>query len=151
VTICFNDGSSCTGTFVDTDEPSNQCLQCVDVAPWGINVRPPPNSQTNRGLISHPLGIPDIPCPAGSGNNNNGQSLVSFNSGDCSGGGSGQAFAVRAHASYQVPSVVCELFCIPIGPFEVTACADALYDCSTRAPRLYHLEDRNFSCSVTCP
>ena len=67
------------------------------------------------------------------------------------GSGVGRAYAVRAHASYEVPSLACELFGIPVGPFEVTACADALYDCSSRTPRLYLLEDRNFSCGVTCP
>lgn len=151
VTVCFNDGTSCTVTFVDTDEPSNQCLQCADVAPWGINVQPPPNSATNRGLIVHPLGIPDIPCAAGSGNNNNGQSLAMLGAGQCSVGGAGRAFAVRAHATLQVPSIVCELFCVPIGPFNVTACADALYDCELRRPRLYHLEERNFLCDRPCP
>jgi hypothetical protein len=151
VTVCFNDGTSCTVTFVDTDEPGNTCLQCVDVAPWGINVQPPPNSATNRGLIIHPLGVPDIPCAAGSGNNNNGQSLAMLGTGLCAVGGSGRAFAVRAHTTFQVPSIVCELFCIPIGPFNVTACADALYDCQTRRPRLYHLEERNFLCDRPCP
>ena len=68
------------------------------------------------------------------------------------GGGAGRAFAVRAHATFQVPSIICELFCVPIGPFNVTACADALYDCETRRPRLYHLEERNFLCNrPLCP
>jgi hypothetical protein len=76
-----------------------------------------------------------------------------FSPSTLSGGGVGivDAFAVRAHATYEVPSICCELFGIPIGPFEVTACADALYDCATRSPRLYHLEDENFLCGVTCP
>jgi hypothetical protein len=152
VTICFTDGTSCTVTFIDTDEPSNACLQCVNVAPWGINVQPPPNSATNRGLIIHPLGIPDIPCAASSGNNNNGQSLAMVGAGTCAIGGAGRAFAVRAHTTFQVPSIICELFCVPIGPFNVTACADALYDCETRRPRLYHLEERNFLCNrPLCP
>ena len=154
VTLCFNDGNSCSGVFVDTDEPSNGCLQCVNTAPWGININNPlPNSATNRGLIIHPNGAPDIPCPAGSGNGNNGQSVLKIVAGQCSGagGGGGQAFAVRAHATYEVPSICCELFGIPIGPFQVTACADALYDCANRVPRLYHLEDENFLCGVMCP
>ncbi len=152
ITVCFSNGTTCTGHFVDTTDTSNQCLQCANVAsPWGISVQPPPHSATNRGLIIHPTGIPDIPCPPGSSANNNGQALGSVSAGSCTGGGTGRPFAVRAEASYPVPSICCNLFGLPVGPFYVTAKADALYDCPTKRPRLYHLEDRNYSCNVNCP
>lgn len=67
------------------------------------------------------------------------------------GGGLVNTFAVRAQATYPVPAVCSSLFGIPIGPFTVTARADALYDCSTQSPRLYHLEPTHFACGVTCP
>ena len=157
ITVCFSDGSTCTGQFIDTTDTSNQCLQCANLASWGINEFPgdPGGGQENRGLIIHPAGIPDIPCPAGSSANNNGQALGSVSAGTClgtgGGGGGGRAFAVRAQASYPVPSICCNLFGLPVGPFYVTATADALYDCPTKRPRLYHLEQRNSSCGVNCP
>lgn len=156
VIVCFSDGTSVMGTFFDNNQPSHECLKCAQVAPWGSNTilhnnmtNNCPNDNTtlgNHGLIIHPTLIPDIPCPAASGQNNNGQSLAFAGA-----RGSGRAFAVRAQATYQVPSICCELFCVPIGPFHVQAKADALYDCELRQPRLYHLEDRNFHCSVGCP
>ncbi|MCA8995611.1 MAG: hypothetical protein KDA80_01440 [Planctomycetaceae bacterium] len=157
VTVCLTDGTddfTCTGNFTNTDFKSNQCLKCPDVAFWGINVQPPVAVAQNRGLIVHPSMVPDIPCPPSSGNNNDGQSLASFVVGECGeggGGGTGNAFAVRAQASYNVPSIVNQLSGLPIGPFSVTAHADALYNCATKKPQLYHLKTNKFFCTVTCP
>ncbi len=149
VTICFSDNTSCTGQFFDNTHRSNQCAQCVTLASWGNNDQPPSNvpPSENRGLIIHPNGVPDLPCPPGASANNNGQALASVVAGSCSGGGgSGQAFAVRAQGTYSVPSICSSLFGLPVGPFQVTAKADALYDCALQRPRLYHLEERNFIC-----
>jgi hypothetical protein len=156
ITICYTDGVStfdCTGTFVDTTHRSNECAQCASLASWGINVQPPPGSSTNQGLIIHPTGIPDIPCAPGSSANNNGQALGNVALGNCSGpgGGSGLAFAVRAQATYPVPSIAQQLFGLPIGPFTVSARADALLECSVPGPRLYHLKPQNVMCNVNCP
>lgn len=151
VIVCFNNGTSVMGQFFDNDEPSNQCLQCVNVASWGMNTplagNCPDASTTlgNHGLIIHPNGTPDIPCPAASGNNNNGQSLAFVGA-----QGDARAFAVRAQATYEVPSICCQFCGIPIGPFFVSAKADALYDCSECVPRLYHIEEDNFHCAVDC-
>jgi hypothetical protein len=156
ITICYTDGIStfsCTGVFADTTHRSNECAQCAGLASWGVNVQPPPGSSTNQGLIIHPTGIPDIPCAPGSSANNNGQALGNVTLGNCfgPGGGSGLAFAVRAQATYPVPSIAQELFGLPIGPFTVTARADALLDCSVPGPQLYHLKPQNVLCNVNCP
>ena len=147
VTVCFSDGSTVTSNFVDTMHPGGgACANCNSpnlFAPWGSCPSP------RAGMIVHPSGTPDLPCPASAATTNNGQSIAVLDT--TSGGGAGRAFAVRAQATYQVPSICCELFCVPIGPFNVQGCADALYDCATRTPRLYHLEERNFNCSVACP
>ncbi len=156
VTICFNNGATCTGMFQDLNFKQNQCFpnsnqKCAGLASWGVNEFPgnPQGGQLNRGLIIHPTGTPDLPCPPSSGQNNDGQSTATVVS--CAGGGSGRSFAVRAEATYPVPSICCNLFGLPVGPFYVTAKADALYDCPTQRPRLYHLEQRNYSCNVNCP
>lgn len=146
ILVEFSDSSIATGALVDTqfggqfgppppDAPC-QATGVFDPAHLSLSVFPRPNL------------IPDLPCPPAAAANNDGQSFVELHGG---GGGFNQAYAVRAHATYQVPSICCELFGVPIGPFEVTACADALYDCTARTPRLYHLEDRNFQCGVVCP
>jgi hypothetical protein len=155
VIICFNDGTSMMGTFVDNNELSNECLQCVSVASWGSNTplniidcNANPTTAGNHGLIIHPLGIPDIPCPSGASANNNGQSLVAFN---LNGGGGGDPYAVQAQATVQVKSLFCELCGIPLGPFFVTAKETAFYDCERRCPRLIKINPENFYCPGPAP
>ena len=55
-------------------------------------------------------------------------------------------FAVRAQATMAVPSICNSLFGFTIGDFNVTARADALYECSSGQPRIYHVDDANFMC-----
>lgn len=153
--ICFNDNTTVTGTFIDNDEKSNQCLQCVNVASWGSNTSldlidclVSPLTGGNHGLIIHPNGIPDIPCPPSSGNNNNGQSILTVTRG----GGAGQfPFAVRAQATVEVKCLFSELCGIPLGPFHITAKETAFYDCTRQCPRLIRIEPGNFFCPGPAP
>lgn len=152
VLITFDDGSTASGALIDTSgkgqfgppPPSAPCARTgvYNATFMSLSVFPRPNL------------IPDLPCPPNaSGNANNGQSYVQLQRNG--GGGSpnlNNAFAVRAQATYPVPSICCDLFGLPIGPFTVTAKADALYDCSTETPRLFHLEQLNFLCAnPACP
>ncbi len=151
VTICYSDGSFQQGTFTDTtDNPNGGALNCSNVtfASWGECFPGGLNGSTGRHGMSVAGLAPDQPVPPGSAANNNGQSLVSFNS---AAGSTGIGFAVRAQATYVVPSICRNIFGIPIGPFNVTAKADAIYDCTTRRPRLYHLDNNEFNCSAPCP
>jgi hypothetical protein len=162
VYICFNDGTSLMGTFVDTpitdpdpDPTQKQCLKCAGVASWGslmplsqMECNSAPFTAGNHGMIVHPSGTPDIPCP-GPASGNNGQSLVAFNL--SGGGGGGDPYAVRAQATVQVKSLFCELCGIPLGPFFVTAKETAVYDCQTRCPRLIKINPENFFCLEPAP
>ena len=143
VSICLSDGTTLVGNFYDNNErnlgPDCRCADTTFPA-WGSCLSP------RQGMTIHPLGVPDLPCPD-SGLNNNGQALVEFNNA----GSSGLPFAVRAQAQYEVPSICCQITGIPIGPFTVRARADAFYDCMTRRPRLYHIEDADFRCDTNCP
>jgi hypothetical protein len=147
--ICFNDNTTVTETFEDNDEKRGECLQCVDVATWGSNTpldiidcNNPPETAGNHGLIIHPRNIPDLPCPAASGNNTNGQAILTASN---SGGGA-FPFAVRAQATVKVKSLFCELCGISLGPFYITAKETAFYDCARRCPRLIRIEPGNFFC-----
>ncbi len=145
VTVCLSDGTFLQGMFTDTTHSDPGGCDCASATfPFWGNCPSP-----RQGLTIHPAGIPDIPCPSGPAANNNGQSLVNFNVS----GGSGLGFAVRAQASYDVPSICKNVFGIPIGPFCVTAKADALYECTMDSLRIYHLDDVNFLCSdpINCP
>jgi hypothetical protein len=95
-----------------------------------------------------PNAIPDLPCPPAAAANNDGQSFFQLQGG---GGGFQNAFAVRAQATYPVQSICCQICGIPVGPFTVTAKADALYDCVNQVPRLYHLKPQNYLCPLVCP
>ncbi len=153
VTICYSDGTFQQGTFADTtDNPNGAQLNCSNVTfpSWGECYPAGQNGSTGRHGMSVGGLAPNQPVPPGAAANNNGQSLVTFNS---MAGSSGLGFAVRAQASYDVPSICKVVFGIPIGPFCVTAKADARYDCTTRLPRLYHVDDAvpDFTCTVPCP
>ena len=144
VTICFSDGSFVMVFFVDTmDTATGQNRACSNVTfpAWGNCFSP------RQGMTISPTNRPDIPLPPSNAAGNNGQALTTFNDST----GSGLPFAVRAQATYQVPSICCEMFGIPVGPFNVTAKADALYECLECVPRLYHIEEDNFFCAVPCP
>lgn len=95
-----------------------------------------------NSIIVHPEGIPDLPCPPvpGQGNNPDGQSYVRMQ------GGGGGAFGVRAQASTAVQSLLCRWSGITFGPFQVRACATAVYDCAERLPRLIRVESDDFYC-----
>jgi hypothetical protein len=88
--------------------------------------------------IVHPTAIPDIPCPqSGPPGNpyNNGQSYV------WTSGGGEYPFAVRAQKTIEVPGLICWLCSLPIGPFNVSACSTAMYDCNDLRPRLVRVEE----------
>jgi Flp pilus assembly protein TadG len=150
VTICFSDGTHVQLVFEDTHHREmGQDGSCANVTfpSWGQCETPGRKGMTFP-LITDGGGSglpPDVPPPASQGNMNNGQSLTSTDD-----EGTGRPFAVRAQATYEVPSICCQFCGIPIGPFTVSAKADALYDCTLRQPRLYHLEDRNYHCDVDC-
>ncbi|TWT55432.1 hypothetical protein KOR42_28180 [Thalassoglobus neptunius] len=145
VTVCFHDGTFVRGTFVDTLSPEFGPLACacsdVQFASWG-------NCQIPRqGMIIHPTGIPDLPCSHSLYENNDEQSILQLQGGSVGGGFP----AVRVQARVEVPSLCSQLCGWTIGPFFVTACADAYYDCDTGSVRLYHLEQSRFGCHENCP
>ncbi len=55
-------------------------------------------------------------------------------------------FAVRAQATVTVPSLICTFCDIDFGPFQVSACTTAMYDCGLQRPRLIRVEPENFLC-----
>ena len=144
VSICLSDGSVMLGQFYDNHErnlgPDCRCADATFPA-WGNCTAP-----GRQGMTIHPNGSPDLPCPD-SGLNNNGQALVELDDQF----GSGRPFAVRAQATYEVRSICSQICGVPVGPFTVSARADAFYDCQTRRPRLYHIEDEHFVCTAPCP
>ncbi|MBA2117896.1 TadE/TadG family type IV pilus assembly protein [Bremerella alba] len=112
--------------YTDFDEPSNSC------------VGNPPATQDDLGndhYIVHPSGIQDLPCPAASGNNNNGQSYIAESIGP-----GGALFAVRAQATIGVQSVVQSICGFNLGPWGVSAKATAYYDCETNDPKLIRVD-----------
>lgn len=61
--------------------------------------------------------------------------------------GEATGFAVRAQATHTVPSLICNFLGINFGgPFEVSACTTAMYDCELQRPRLIRVEPDNFYC-----
>ncbi len=147
VRVTFSNSATATGSFVDTQNggkigpppPDAPCAKIgiYDAAHQSLSVFPRPNL------------IPDLPCAPTSAPKNDGQSFVQVSAGG--GGGFQNAFAVRAQATYPVQSLCHRLFGLSVGPFKVTANADAVYSCGTPYPRLYHLEQSNFTCNVNCP
>ena len=74
-----------------------------------------------------------------------------FEACETSGCGAGIGFAVRAQATYTVPSISNQIFGVSVGSYTVSAKADAIYDCTDSRPAIYHIEDTDFMCSTTCP
>jgi hypothetical protein len=106
-------------TFVDTASKQNQCHATCPV---------------------HPTGIPDLPCPATSSANNDGQSYVLTR-------GSGKNdFGVRAQAMVPVNSLSRKIFGACLGPLYVSAKVTARYNCSLN--RAWLVEVEKFTCSV---
>lgn len=104
----------------------------------------------NQHVIVHPIweDAPgkaiDLPCPETSASpqaQNNGQSYVHL-----AGGGAIRSYAVRAQATHKVPSLICSFLGINFGPFYVSACTTAMYDCELQRPRLIRVEEKNFFC-----
>jgi Flp pilus assembly protein TadG len=60
-------------------------------------------------------------------------------------------FAVRAQKTQSITSVSSTWFGVPVGPYSVTAHADAFYRCNDPSPRLYWLETLDFQCAAPCP
>lgn len=143
ITVCFSDGTQLEGVFQDSTHTGNCGCAAATIAPWGNCPSP------IQGLTIHPAGIPDIPCPPGPADNN-GQALVAFQMSP-GGAGSGLGYAVRAQVTYPVPSLCEKLFGWPVGPFSVTAKTDAVYECTTSNPRIYHLDDADITCVTPCP
>ncbi len=58
-----------------------------------------------------------------------------------------KSYVVRAQATHTVPSLICNFLGIDFGgPFTVSACTTAMYDCGLGRPRLIRVEPGNFSC-----
>jgi hypothetical protein len=93
-------------------------------------------------LVVHPFEILDLPCPPNSSNNpdKNGQSYREI------GGNDGRPFAVRAQKTVLLESLFCRFCGVLFGPYEISACATAMYDCEIRRPRLIRVRPENFIC-----
>jgi hypothetical protein len=110
------------GTFLDNTDSKNDCLDPAIVSPL------------TGTLIVHPALIPDLPCPATSASNNNGQSYVLINS-----TGSGK-FGVRAQAIVPVQPLGFGSFLGTIAEYCVQAKTTAEYDCATRRVTLIRVD-----------
>ncbi len=63
-------------------------------------------------------------------------------------GSSALGHAVRTQATHTVPSLICSFLGINFGgPFTVSACTTAMYDCELQRPRLIRVEEENFICT----
>ncbi|WDI40802.1 TadE/TadG family type IV pilus assembly protein [Bremerella sp. P1] len=114
------------GTLVDTMDKGNNCGGDAYIFTDAIG---------EDHVIVHPTNTVDLPCPAASAANNNGQSYVSI-------GTSGQShfYAVRAQATIGVESVVQQICGFNLGPWGVSAKATAYYDCETSDPKLIRVD-----------
>jgi hypothetical protein len=111
-----------TGNFFDNNtEGSNDCICPPGVDPFCGD------------LIPHPANIPNLPCPPASANTNNGQSYVLLS------GDGNRKFGVRAQAIIPVADFGC-VFLGTVPPGCVQAKATAIYDCTTRRPRLIRID-----------
>jgi len=93
-----------------------------------------------QSLKVHPLQIPDLPCPPASAGNNNGQSYA------LTSGAGLRNFGVRAQATHQIDTLLCRLCGSLFGPYYVSACTTAMYDCEDKRPRLIRVEQEDFIC-----
>ncbi len=94
-----------------------------------------------KHLVVHPHRIADLPCPPGGSTHGhkNGQSRVLM-------GHRFRPYAVRAQATVKVSSLSCLFGDAVFGPYKVTACATAMYDCRSNRPRLIRVRPENFKC-----
>lgn len=138
--------------FVDTKYSSNDCAapnakypgvwEMDDLGHWHLLVHP----IRLPSMDPTPLIARDLPCPLTSAENNDKQSIVLA----LGMGGVGN-YAVRAQASHAVPSLICGFCGITFGPFNVSACTTAMYDCLLQRPRLIRVERENFFCPTRPP
>ena len=118
-TIYFRQGVTpfppVTVTFRDNTDRKNDCYNPAQTAPDG-------------SLIVHPTDIPNLPCPAASAANNNGQSFLTSNAQPR------RLFAVRAQIVREVALPAGWL--LGVGKREVRVHATAIFDCETCRVRL---------------
>jgi hypothetical protein len=113
-----------TGAFFDNNtEGRNDCL-C-----------PPQVSPCDSSLIVHPALIPNLPCPATSSNDNNGQSFALIS------GVANRKFGVRAQAMAPVQPLGGLPFLGRLTEQCVQAKTTAVYDCATRRVRLIRIDE----------
>jgi hypothetical protein len=137
VTVTFQLGATTStgeGTFFDNPGKKNDCF---DPGVWVTD------DLGNNHLVVNPLSVVDLPCPETSASKNNKQSYVTV------GGSGANAFAVRAQATIEVPSLCCLLCGIPIGPYSVCTKTTAMYACTENRPRLIRLAE--YTCEVIPP
>lgn len=113
--------SGARGTFIDNTESKNDCLDPREIS-----------LQTGTFIV-HPALVPDLPCPATSAANNNGQSYVLVNA---VGGGK---FGVRAQAILPVQPLNLG-FLGTLTEYCVQAKASAEYDCTTGRVKLVRID-----------
>lgn len=128
VTIVFSIGgvpqpplTGAVGTFIDNSESRNDCLDPREIS-----------LQTGTFIV-HPALVPDLPCPATSAANNNGQSYVLVNA---VGGGK---FGVRAQAILPVQPLNLG-FLGTLTEYCIQAKATAEYDCATGRVKLVRID-----------
>ncbi len=136
-----------TGFFTDTEYGNRECgdrrqtpgiWEQDDLGNWHFLVHPIRFETPDET----PLIARDLPCPLTAAASNDKQSIVMA----LGAPGVGN-YAVRAQASHQVPSLICNFLGIHFGgPFTVSACTTAMYDCILRRPRLIRIEPENFYC-----
>lgn len=140
ITVVFEQGpvGAPTSTFTRTGTYVNRCERtCRSTALYYASCNSPPgdlivNPETTSQF---PQGIPNLPCPAASGENcNTDQSWALVSA------GSGRPFAVRAQAVVPVCSPWSNIFGINFGTSYVTGCVTAVYDCSQPRPRLVRVD-----------
>lgn len=126
-----------TATFQDFTYRNRQCTGEYEFCNGFVN-------PLDRSHILTPPGIPNLPNGAIQNNQNkDGQSFAIS-----SGPGGEYQYAVRAQARIEVP-LLCGSFCgIHLGPYYVSACTTAMYDCELQRPRLIRVEAENYTCVV---
>lgn len=135
--------------FTDTGYSMNKCADSKDPGIWEQD------DLGNWHLLVHPIRLltpgstpliaRDLPCPLTSAAKNDHQSIVL-----ALGRGVGVGnYVVRAQATHTVPSLICGFMGIDFGPFTVSACTTAMYDCELQRPRLIRVEDGNFYCPTS--
>ncbi|HAY81392.1 MAG TPA: hypothetical protein DCY79_16425 [Planctomycetaceae bacterium] len=115
---------SITVTFADNTDRMNDCIDPAEV------------DALSGSLIVNPQMIADLPCPASSAPNNNGQSFAR-----AVGSGMEDEFAVHAVGSVVVPGICQNIFGLLNLEFSVSARSTAMYDCGDKQPRLIRIDE----------